>query len=97
MDMMSGIGKSKYKLSKDLITKAHEVQATASLNASICFYLMKNYKKSVEHAEKSLEYNKTIKGYYRLAQAHKQQQDHDAAIECYKNAIKLDVSDPNDI
>lgn len=54
MDMMGEMGGKRYKLSKELLVKAHEVQATASLNASIGFYLQKNYKKSVEHAEKSL-------------------------------------------
>ena len=80
-----------------MIAKAHEVQATASLNASICFYLQKNYKKSVEYAQNSLEYNKTIKGYYRLGQAYKQLQNYEAAVENFKKAIKMDVSDPNDI
>jgi len=45
----------------------------------------------------SIDYNKTIKGYYRLAQSYKVTQDYENAIKFYKEAIKLDTSDPNDI
>jgi tetratricopeptide (TPR) repeat protein len=57
----------------------------------------KNYEKSVKNAEMSLDYNKTIKAYYRLGQAYKQLNKLDKAVESFKAAVLLDVSDPNDV
>lgn len=59
--------------------------------------MLKNYEKSATNASLSLDYNKTIKAYYRLGQAYKQMNKLDKAVEAFKDAVKLDVSDPNDI
>ena len=64
---------------------------------AICWYLQKNFEKSKDNAQKSIEYNKSIKAYYRLGQSYKALGDFESAITSYKNAIKMDVSDPNDI
>lgn len=43
-----------------------KLQGTTYLNLAICHFMNKNYEKSVKNAEMSLDYNKTIKAYYRL-------------------------------
>ena len=59
--------------------------------------MLKNYEKSVTNANLSLGYAKTIKGYYRLGQAYKQMNELNKAVRAFKDAVKLDVSDPNNI
>ena len=76
--------------------EAKDCVAAANLNMSICFFYQKKYGKSKEKASKSLEYKKSIKGYYRRAQARAFMKDYDGACEDLKEAIKLDTSDPND-
>jgi tetratricopeptide (TPR) repeat protein len=90
-------GMKQFKIDKEQTKNCHELQATAYLNMAICWYLLKNFEKSKENAKMSLDFNKTIKGYYRLAQSYKAVQDYEMAIKNYKEAIKLDTSDPNDI
>ena len=86
-----------FSVSDDEVKQLHELQATAYLNMAICFFLLKEYQKSAENAKKSIVFNKTIKAYYRLGMAYKQLQNYDQAKEALLSAIKLDVSDPNDI
>ena len=64
---------------------------------AVCHHVTKNYQKAAENAKKSSDLNPTIKAYYREGQAYKMQQNYEKAIEAYKKAIKMDVSDPNDI
>ena len=63
---------------------------------SICFFQLKNYAKSKEKATQSIDIKKSIKGYYRRAQAKAFLKDFDGACQDLKEAIKLDTSDPND-
>ena len=90
-------GMKQFSVSDEEVKQLHELQATAFLNMSICQFLLKEYQKSVDNAKKSLAYNKTIKGYYRLGMAYKQLQNYEEAKTALMSAIKLDVSDPNDI
>ena len=62
---------------------------------SICFFHLKKFGKSKEKASKSLELKKSIKGYFRRAQARAYMKDFDGACEDLKGAIKMDSSDPN--
>ena len=64
---------------------------------SICFYLLKNYEKSIEKASESLKVKKTLKGYYRRGKAYAALLQYDNAAEDLKSAVKMDTSDPNDI
>ena len=63
---------------------------------SICFFNLKKYLKSKEKATKSLEMKKSIKAYYRRAQARAYMKDYDGACDDLKSAIKMDMNDPND-
>ena len=38
-----------------------------------------------------------MKAYYRMGMAYKALTNYDSAIEAFKNAIKIDTTDPNDI
>ena len=69
--------------------------AAANLNMSICFFYQKNFPKSKEKANKSLQIKKSIKGYYRRALARAYMKDYDGAIDDWNEAIKLDTKDPN--
>mmetsp|Transcript_4874 Transcript_4874/g.4504 ORF Transcript_4874/g.4504 Transcript_4874/m.4504 type:complete len:141 (+) Transcript_4874:239-661(+) len=90
--------KNKNKLLEgDDLEKCTELQATTYLNMSICFYLQQKYQKCIEKASASLELKKSIKAYYRRGQAYAARKDYENAIRDLENAIKLDVSDPNDI
>ena len=74
-----------------------ELQAVVYLNLAVSFHIEKNFQKAIENAKKSIQYNPTIKGYYRLGQSYKAVQNYEQAVEAFKNAVKLNVSDPNDI
>ena len=63
---------------------------------SICFFHLQKYAKSKEKASLSLETKKSIKAYYRRAQARARMKDFDGACDDLKAAIKMDTSDPND-
>ena len=86
-----------YSLTPDELKSCRELQASAFLNIAICYHLTKEYQKAIDNCQKSLAYNKVIKCYYRMGQAHKGLLNYEAAIKAYKAAIMLDVSDPNDI
>ena len=83
--------------SEDEVRQAHEVAASTTLNMSICYYLLKEYKKSVEKAEISLKHKKTVKAFYRRGKAYAMLKDYDRAISDMESAVKLDPSDVNDI
>ena len=89
------------KEEQDPLTEAEtqelkDVCAAAALNMSICFFQLKNYQKSKEKATQSIDIKKSIKGFYRRAQARAFLKDFDGACEDLKEAIKLDTTDPND-
>ena len=63
----------KFKINEEIEQTAHELQATTFLNMSICHFIMKDFSKSVEKGLNSIKYKKSIKGYYRVAQAFKAQ------------------------
>ena len=79
------------------IKSCKDLQATAYLNMAVCHHVTKNYQKAADNAKKSSNLNPSIKAYYREGQAYKQLQNYEKAIEAYKKAVKIDVSDPNDI
>ena len=58
---------------------------------------MKDFAKSVKNAEKSVEINKSIKGYDRRGQGQNAMKNCDGAAKSCKAAIMIDTSDPNDI
>ena len=63
---------------------------------SICFFYLQKYQKSKEKATLSLDVKKSIKAYYRRAQARARMKDFDGACDDLKAAIMMDTSDPND-
>ena len=95
MAMISGM--KQFNLTVEETASCHQLMATAFLNMSICQFLMKDFAKSVKNAEKSVEINKSIKGYYRLGQGQKAMKNYDGATKSFKAAIMIDTSDPNDI
>lgn len=64
---------------------------------SICYYLLKNYTKSIEKATLALQNKKTLKGLYRRGKAHAARLDFEKAIKDMEDAVKIDPSDINDI
>ena len=75
----------------------NELQGTALLNTAICQFLMKDYQRSVNNAQESLKFSRTVKGYYRLGQAYKAMHNYDDAIKAYTEGRDMDPSDPNGI
>ncbi len=67
------------------------------MNLAICFFLIKNFEKSIEKATESVNLKKSLKGYYRRGKAYAALEQYDNAVEDLKAAIKMDTSDPNDI
>lgn len=74
-----------------------DLLATTFLNMAICFYQTGQYQKSVEKATKSLEQKKTLKAFYRRGKANLARNDFENAIKDFKEAVKMDTSDPFDI
>ena len=72
------------------------MQASTYLNMAVCYFMMKEYKKSIDKATASIGLQKTIKGFYRRAVAKKMLTDFDGACEDLKQAIMMDTEDPND-
>ena len=64
---------------------------------SICFYLTGKYGKAVDKATQSIQNKKTIKGLYRRGKAYAMKLDYERAIQDMQDAVKMDLSDPNDI
>lgn len=95
MDVFANM--KQYSLTPADIKSCRELQATAFLNMVICHYILKNYKKSIDNCQKSLQYNETIKAHYRLGVAYKAQELYEKAISAFEDAIRLDISDPNKI
>ena len=62
-----------------------------------CFFLLKNYKKTIEKATESLKLKKTVKAYYRRGKAYAALEDYEDAVVDLTAAIKMDTSDQNDI
>jgi len=58
---------------------------------------MQKYDKSVQKATESLKLKKSIKGYYRRGKAYGALEQYDNAVSDLKEAVKLDISDPNSI
>jgi len=74
-----------------------ELQSQTFLNMATCFFLMQKFDKSVQKATESLKLKKSIKGYYRRGKAYGALEQFDNAVNDLKEAVKLDISDPNDI
>lgn len=89
--------KMKTTLNDEEVQACRDLQATAYLNMAICHHMQKNWQKAADNAEKSSKLKPTIKAYYRCGQAYKMMNNYDKAIEFFKLAVKVDVSDPNDI
>ena len=96
VNLISKGGKGDEKLSEEEVVELTQVQASAFLNMSVCYYMLKDYPKSRDRATSSLQLQKSTKGFYRRAVAKKMMTDYDGACEDLKEAIKLDTSDPND-
>ena len=100
--MMEMVKKAKGEQeNKEPLTEAEtqelrDVVAASALNMSICFFQLKNYQKSKEKATQSIDMKKSIKGFYRRAQAKAFLKDFEGACLDLKEAIKLDTTDPND-
>jgi len=61
------------------------------VNISNCYYNLKNYKKSVDHANKALDINGNhVKALYRKALALVEQQEWDEAGSVYGKALELE-------
>ncbi len=95
--MLSMVAKSQDKLSNEETQEVVELQASTSLNMAICFFLLKNYEKSIQKATESIALKKTIKGYYRRGKAYAALSQYENAADDMKLAVKMDTSDPNDI
>ena len=83
------------KLTKEEVKEAIQVQASTFLNLSICYFLTNDFRKSIQRATESLDLQKSVKAYYRRAQALSKINDFWGATKDLKEAIKLDPSDPN--
>jgi len=98
--MLSMVAKAKgeenEKLTEAENKEIKDIVAAGNLNMSICFFNLKNYPKSKEKASESLNMKKSIKAYYRRAQARAYMKDYDGACDDLKSAIKMDTNDPND-
>ena len=91
-----GEQENKQPLTEAQTQELKDVVAASALNMSICFFQLKNYQKSKEKATQSIEMKKSIKGFYRRAQAKAFLKDFEGACLDLKEAIKLDTTDPND-
>ncbi len=63
--------RKKETLDADEKKTCNELQAVVYLNLAVSFHIEKNFQKAIENAKKSIQYNPTIKGYYRLGQSYK--------------------------
>lgn len=59
-------GMKQFTITAEDMEKCKDLQGTTYLNLAVCHFLKKDFQKSADNAQKSLDYKKTIKGYYRL-------------------------------
>ena len=83
------------KLSKEEVKEAIQVKASTFLNLAICYFLTGEFRKSIARATESLDLQKSVKAYYRRAQALAKINDFWGATADLKEAIKMDPADPN--
>ena len=78
-----------------MVNECHELQASAYLNMSICFFKLDKFEKSKEKALLSIQFKKSVKAYFRLAIAQKSLKDYEGACANLKICIVLDANDDN--
>ena len=82
-------------LSDQQRTELFDIQATVFLNMAVCYFLLKDYKRSEYRATLSIELKPTVKGYYRRAVAVAAMLDYEGACEDLELALEIDSKDPN--
>jgi len=79
------------KLNDDEKATVKNLSIVIHVNISNCYYNLKNYKKSVDHANKALDINGNhVKALYRKALALVEQQEWDEAGSVYGKALELE-------
>ena len=84
---MASKGLAKGEISNEIKAKAKELERDVNSNMAMVFLKEENYSKAVEKATKSLNIEKTSKGYFRRGKAYAMKNDYENAYKGNLNFV----------